>query len=137
MNTFPSHAEPVAVGDAPPDRPVKAIAKVLDDDALLDEHLLKLTRWMADYYLCGWGQVLQAVLPAGGREQGGVRKAVVIEPGSEEGVPERLPNGLRELGEGAAGEGAAKPQAAANAPIELNADQLRAWAPVEQAVRGG
>src|SRR5262249_24188842 len=44
---------------------------------------------------------------------------------------ERLPNGLRELAEGAA-----KPQAA-DAPIELNADQLRAWAPVEQAVRAG
>ena len=24
---------------------------------------MKLTRWMADYYLCGWGQVLHAVVP--------------------------------------------------------------------------
>ena len=46
---------------------VKAILHVLDDEALLTEHLLRLTRWMADYYLCGWGQVLNAVVP--GRRQ--------------------------------------------------------------------
>src|SRR5687768_941684 len=43
----------IRVADVPPVREVKAITKVLDDDALLDDHLLKLTRWMADYYLCG------------------------------------------------------------------------------------
>ena len=35
------------------------------------ETLLKLTRWMADYYLCGWGQVLNIVLPAGAKKQAG------------------------------------------------------------------
>src|SRR5262245_65269496 len=59
--------------DAPP-REVKAILRVLDNEALLTENLLRLTRWMADYYLCGWGQVLQAVLPAGVRERAGTRK---------------------------------------------------------------
>src|SRR5262245_57154797 len=46
-------------GDAPP-RAVKALSRVLDDEVLLTDNLLRLTRWMADYYLCGWGQVLQA-----------------------------------------------------------------------------
>src|SRR5688572_4621087 len=42
-----------------PERSVKEIVRVVDDDALLTEPILRLTRWMADYYLCGWGQVLQ------------------------------------------------------------------------------
>src|SRR5437764_715999 len=33
--------------DAPP-RAVKAISRVLDDEVLLTDHLLRLTRWMAD-----------------------------------------------------------------------------------------
>src|SRR5207253_4670032 len=44
----------------------------------------------------------------------------------------RLPNGLRELAEG----GPAKPQAA-DAPIILNPDQVRAWVTIEQAVHDG
>src|SRR5437660_3672042 len=59
----------VGVTDAKPERKVKTILQVLDDEALLTEHLLKLTRWMADYYLCGWGQVLNAVVPAGAKMQ--------------------------------------------------------------------
>src|SRR4051812_40166947 len=55
----------VGLGDAPPSRAVKDVHEVLDDDVLLTDHLLRLTRWMADYYLCGWGQVLQGVVPAG------------------------------------------------------------------------
>jgi primosomal protein N' (replication factor Y) (superfamily II helicase) len=52
---------------------------VLDEDSLLTPHLLKLTRWMADYYLCGWGQVLNAVLPAGVKQRAGTRAIVLIE----------------------------------------------------------
>src|SRR6476646_6867036 len=69
----------VRVHEVPPLRAVKEITKVLDDDALLTDSLLRLTRWLADYYLCGWGQVLQAVLPAGVRDRAGVRKVVVVE----------------------------------------------------------
>ena len=38
---------------------------------IVDDHVMKLTRWMADYYLCGWGQVLHAVVPAGVRDNAG------------------------------------------------------------------
>jgi primosomal protein N' (replication factor Y) len=62
-----------------PERKVKAIVQVLDDEALLTEHLLKLTRWMADYYLCGWGQVLNAVVPAGVKKQAGTRSVPLLE----------------------------------------------------------
>src|SRR5579872_334023 len=68
----------VGVSNAKPTRKVKAIVQVLDDEALLTEHLLKLTRWMADYYLCGWGQVLNAVVPAGARERAGTRTLTFV-----------------------------------------------------------
>lgn len=62
-----------------PDRPVKELSRVIDAEALLTPDLLRLTRWMADYYLCGWGQVLNAVVPAGAKDQAGTRSAAFLE----------------------------------------------------------
>ncbi len=69
----------VGVTTTRPNRAVKLIARVLDDEPLLDDNLLRLTRWMADYYLCGWGQVLNAVVPAGAKDRAGTRKTVFVE----------------------------------------------------------
>jgi primosomal protein N' (replication factor Y) len=69
----------VGVSETPPARAVKSLVRVLDDEALLNPHLLRLTRWMADYYLCGWGQVLNAVIPAGAKDQAGTRALVFLE----------------------------------------------------------
>jgi primosomal protein N' (replication factor Y) len=80
----------VGVTDAKPERKVKAILQVLDDEALLTEHLLKLTRWMADYYLCGWGQVLNAVVPAGVKKRAGTREVPLLEIVDE--LPDPLPH---------------------------------------------
>jgi primosomal protein N' (replication factor Y) (superfamily II helicase) len=82
----------VRVTETVPERPVKPIAKVLDDEPLLDEHLLKLTRWMADYYLCGWGQVLQAVVPAGVRDKAGTRSVAFVAAVPSEELPNPLPS---------------------------------------------
>ena len=46
---------------------------------------------MADYYLCGWGQVLHAVVPAGVRDKAGTRQAVFVEPVPKEDLPNPLP----------------------------------------------
>jgi primosomal protein N' (replication factor Y) len=81
----------VRVTEAPPPRPVKELTAVLDDEALLDENLLRLTRWMADYYLCGWGQVLNAVIPAGAREHAGTRTHTFVEAVPEDQLPAPLP----------------------------------------------
>jgi primosomal protein N' (replication factor Y) len=81
----------IRVADVPPAREVKSITAVLDDEALLDEHLLKLTRWLADYYLCGWGQVLNAVVPAGVRESAGTRNVVFVEAVPKDQLPDPLP----------------------------------------------
>ncbi len=81
----------VRVTDEPPDREVKTVRRVLDDAPLLDDHLLALTRWMADYYLCGWGQVLHAVVPAGVRGKAGTRNATFISLLPRDEWPNPLP----------------------------------------------
>jgi primosomal protein N' (replication factor Y) len=76
--------------DAPP-RAVKELVDVLDDQPLLTDNLLRLTRWMADYYLCGWGQVLNAVVPAGAREQAGTRNLSFVEAVPAADLPDPIP----------------------------------------------
>jgi len=44
---------------------LKAVLDVLDERPALSEELLGLTRWIADYYVCAWGEVLKAALPSG------------------------------------------------------------------------
>jgi primosomal protein N' (replication factor Y) (superfamily II helicase) len=172
----------VGLSPAVPGRPVKELRRVLDDEALLTPDLLRLTRWMADYYLCGWGQVLNGVVPAGAREQAGIRALTLLEAVPEAETPQPAPaltakqtealRLLREAGkpvelrnlaraarcgpgplEALVQKGLARrsvrrvdrfaawadddPLTADEPIITLNADQLRAWAPVEQAVRAG
>lgn len=69
----------VALRDQPPEREVKRLEAVVDDEPLLTPDLLELTRWIADYYLCGWGQVLDAAVPAGAKAQAGTRKRAFVE----------------------------------------------------------
>jgi primosomal protein N' (replication factor Y) (superfamily II helicase) len=53
---------------------LKALDSILDRQPLVDELLLELTRWISQKYLCGWGQVLHAVIPAGVKTQAGTRE---------------------------------------------------------------
>jgi primosomal protein N' (replication factor Y) len=59
----------VIVGEGPPpdtlDFAVKEVLDVLDDVPVCTAELLELTKWIAEYYVCGWGTALKAVLPAG------------------------------------------------------------------------
>jgi primosomal protein N' (replication factor Y) len=59
-------------------RPLKPLAEVVDRRSLLTPAMLRLTRWIADYYLSAWGQVLETVLPAGVRGQAGTRMATLL-----------------------------------------------------------
>ncbi|MEX0702323.1 MAG: primosomal protein N' [Planctomycetales bacterium] len=64
----------VGLGPVPEQsRRLKEIAEVLDREPLLDERMLELTRWIAERYLCGWGQVLDSVIPAGVKKRAGTR----------------------------------------------------------------
>ena len=51
-------------------RRLKPLHSVLDQRSLLSPAMLRLTRWIADYYLCDWAAVLDAVVPAGVRSRG-------------------------------------------------------------------
>ncbi len=58
---------------------LKAIAQVIDTASLLSPAMLRLTHWMADYYLCPWGQVLEGVVPAGVRKLAGTREVSLLQ----------------------------------------------------------
>ncbi len=55
----------VGTRDRSPVSQTKDLGEILDAEPLLDAHLLELTRWVADYYLCGWGEVIRTALPPG------------------------------------------------------------------------
>lgn len=59
-------------------RKLKPVQTVVDVAPLLSPSLLRLTEWMADYYLCEWGTVIEAVLPAGVRGQAGTREQTFL-----------------------------------------------------------
>ncbi len=44
---------------------VKDVVGVLDVAPVVDPPMIELTRWIADYYLASWGEVLRATLPPG------------------------------------------------------------------------
>jgi len=53
----------VALHDRKPSVPTKTIIRVLDGTAVLDGHLLRLGRWISDYYLAPLGEVFRVMLP--------------------------------------------------------------------------
>ncbi|HEY3216042.1 MAG TPA: primosomal protein N' [Candidatus Eisenbacteria bacterium] len=59
---------------------------------LFDPHLLALTRWMADYYLAPWGEVLAAALPGGaeGMPKSRARRAAAEDRVLELPLPDRV-----------------------------------------------
>ena len=71
----------VATDAAPSSRRrLKSIESLVDREPLLSANMLKLTRWIADYYLCSWGQVLDSVVPAGVKQNAGTRLVTAFEP---------------------------------------------------------
>lgn len=56
----------VAVHESPPkEYEAKYILELLDEEPVVNELQLKLFNWIADYYLCSAGEVMNAGLPAG------------------------------------------------------------------------
>jgi primosomal protein N' (replication factor Y) len=46
---------------------LRPILDVIDEEPVLNEELISLARWMADYYMCSWGEALHSVAPPGAR----------------------------------------------------------------------
>ncbi|MBI1346658.1 primosomal protein N' [bacterium] len=61
---------------SPTKRQLKSLTAILDREPLIDSALLKLTQWIAEHYLCSWGQVLQSVIPAGVKSKAGTRELI-------------------------------------------------------------
>jgi primosomal protein N' (replication factor Y) len=53
----------VELHDRPPQVKTKKVIEALDLVPVLDEHLLKLGKWIADYYLAPLGEVFRTMLP--------------------------------------------------------------------------
>lgn len=53
---------------------LKTIKAVLDREPLVSGSMLDLTRWIGERYLCGWGQVLNSIIPAGVKSKAGERE---------------------------------------------------------------
>lgn len=46
-------------------REIKPVSEIIDTEPLVSKHMLELTRWISDYYVSSWGDVIKAALPAG------------------------------------------------------------------------
>jgi primosomal protein N' (replication factor Y) len=102
-------------------RRLKSVASVIDRQPLLSPPILRLTRWMSEYYICPWWQVLEAVVPAGVRHQAGTREVRLLS------VPMEVISQISQL---------ALPAKQANA-LRILADSPRPLSAPELAVRAG
>jgi primosomal protein N' (replication factor Y) (superfamily II helicase) len=78
-------------------RPLKPLGRLMDAEPLLSPAMLRLAEWMADYYLCPLGQVLQAIVPAGVRGKAGTREMTFLSVPAA--VREQFDAGQLKLGE--------------------------------------
>jgi primosomal protein N' (replication factor Y) len=79
-------------------RRIKDVVGIVDDPPLIDDAMLGLTRWIADYYLCSWGQVLDAVVPAGVKNASGTRVwTCLVVPEEVRGKIHDLPLSTKQL----------------------------------------
>ncbi len=68
---------------------IKELFEILDPIPLIDSRMLELTRWLAEYYACSWGQALDAAVPAGVKKHAGTRIGTFLV------VPEETREALR------------------------------------------
>ncbi len=69
----------VELHDRKPSVTIKSISRVLDDTPVLDDQLLRLGRWIADYYLAPLGEVFRTMLPLNAEFKRGVAYRVTAE----------------------------------------------------------
>jgi primosomal protein N' (replication factor Y) (superfamily II helicase) len=53
----------VELTDIKPDHPTKPILQVIDNEAIITQEQFKLWQWVASYYVCTLGEVMNAALP--------------------------------------------------------------------------
>ncbi len=55
----------VRIHNDKPDFETRPVEKVLDEEPVMNETMLKLTAWIHRFYYCSWGEAIQAALPVG------------------------------------------------------------------------
>jgi len=53
----------VGISDTPQAENLKPIREIIDEESFISTALLNLTRWIADYYFCSWGQAIESAMP--------------------------------------------------------------------------
>ncbi len=51
------------------DKKTRFLRDILDTTPAFTDEMLRLTAWIASYYLCGWGEVIRAALPTGTNQE--------------------------------------------------------------------
>src|ERR1035438_3736488 len=69
----------VELHDRKPTVTIKNVLSVLDDVSVLDDQLLRLGRWIADYYLAPLGEVFRTMLPLNAEFKRGVAYRITAE----------------------------------------------------------
>jgi len=69
----------VELHDRKPTVTIKNVLSVLEDAAVLDDQLLRLGRWIADYYLAPLGEVFRTMLPLNAEFKRGVAYRITAE----------------------------------------------------------
>ncbi len=129
----------VVESPAPPPDPsieVRPIEKVLDGIPTVPESVLSLTRFVSDYYLCSWGEAIEAALPAAPRTPLPPRFVRRTGAGGEEALPPQARARRRALealpADGSPVPLAGLPPARRNALRELVRAGLAAWVEREE-----
>ena len=60
-------------------KPLKWLHSIIDRRPLLSDKMLELTHWMAERYLCAWGQALSSALPAAVKNKAGTRLVQLLQ----------------------------------------------------------
>ena len=55
----------VEITDTSEREETKEMLDVIDAEPVVTAPILRLTKWMAEYYFCSWGMAIKAALPAG------------------------------------------------------------------------
>lgn len=127
-----------------PDRKLRAIQAIDPPEVLLTPEILRLTRWVSDYYLAPWGQVLDAALAPPVRKSPGRRAR--RGPSPEEGAgpasssgPSPAAGAAAGLAPGSSGFALAPPgdSAGGGRRLTLVPEQQSAYAAIRQAVDRG
>ncbi len=83
------HGYVVAIDGKAPGGRLRSVEALEPEEPLFARDILDLTRWVSDYYLSPWGQVLEAALPPGVRSRSGTGRrrkdsATAVAPVMEE-----------------------------------------------------